>query len=319
MSEEQQGGGSGSPRGEGDRYGEATPADASGNRNGPGGDGPGKGSGEGAGSGGGPGPGSDDGNGSGDGGSNGRGSGNGGSNGDGNGPGQASVPEGLVAAVVNLVHTGPVLLGAYTIAELTAVDAIVDFLEARPSDDELAEAVRSLAARELLLAGDGDEVQVRGDLGIAVAFQQRARKVLDARTTGTQAGEPWRILVLPQPERICLMVRIDALGVHQMGLYKLDEAVRILVDWLPRGQSAEPEPDSDAVLDGAERAALLTVTEYTAEGSAEIAGASTDMVLARRDGRLHLYTREPEQGDRLVPGAVEGKEEVRERLARLLA
>jgi hypothetical protein len=37
---------------------------------------------------------------------------------------KASVPEGLISAVVNLVSTGPVLLGAYTIAELTAVDAI---------------------------------------------------------------------------------------------------------------------------------------------------------------------------------------------------
>ncbi|MGW6512393.1 hypothetical protein ACWGCP_33590, partial [Streptomyces niveus] len=142
-------------------------------------------------------------------------------------PGEASVPHGLVSAVVDLVNTGPVLLGAYTIAELTAVDAVVDFLEARPSEDELAEAVRSLAARELLLAGSsGEEVQVRGDLGIAVAFQQRARKVLDARTTGTEAGEPWRILLLPQPEEICLMIRIDALGVHQIGLHKLDEALR---------------------------------------------------------------------------------------------
>jgi hypothetical protein len=149
-------------------------------------------------------------------------------------PGEASVPEGLVSAVVNLVDTGPVLLGAYTIAELTAVDAIVDFLEARPSDEVLAEAVRSLAARQLLLAGSSSEqVQVRGDLGIAVAFQQRARKVLDARTTGTEAGEPWRILVLPQPEDICLIVRIDALGVHQIGLYKLDETLRMLTEWLP--------------------------------------------------------------------------------------
>jgi hypothetical protein len=238
------------------------------------------------------------------------------------GPGEASVPEGLVAAVVSLVNTGPVLLGAYTIAELTAVDAIVDFLEARPSDDELAEAVRSLAARELLLAGStGEQVQVRGDLGIAVAFQQRARKVLDARTTGTTAGEPWRILLLPQPERICLMVRIDALGVHQIGLYKLDEAIRVLMDWLPRGQSADPDPEleAEAVLGGAERAALLTVTEYTAEGSAEIAGASTDLVLARKGGRLHLLTQDPEQRDKLVLNAVEGKDEVRGRLATLLA
>ncbi len=66
------------------------------------------------------------------------------------GPSQASVPEGLVAAVVSLVDTGPVLLGAYTIAELTAVDAVVDFLEARPSDEVLTEAVRSLAARQLM-------------------------------------------------------------------------------------------------------------------------------------------------------------------------
>src|SRR5215469_17563299 len=124
------------------------------------------------------------------------------------GPGQAAVPEGLVSAVVHLVNTGPVPLGAYTAAELAAVDAIVDFLETRPSDDVLAEAVRSLAARQLLVGGSpGDPVQVRGDLGIAVAFQQRARMVLDARATGTVPGEPWRILLLPQPEKICLLIR----------------------------------------------------------------------------------------------------------------
>jgi len=52
--------------------------------------------------------------------------------------------------VVDLVGTGPVLLGAYTIAELTAVDAVVDFLEARPPDEALTEAVQSLAARQLI-------------------------------------------------------------------------------------------------------------------------------------------------------------------------
>ena len=56
-------------------------------------------------------------------------------------PSAAFVEDGLVSAVVSLVNTGPVLLGAYTIAELTAVDAIVDFLESRPSDEVLAEAV----------------------------------------------------------------------------------------------------------------------------------------------------------------------------------
>jgi hypothetical protein len=239
-------------------------------------------------------------------------------------PSQAAVPEGLVSAVVNLVDTGPVLLGAYTVAELTAVDAIVDFLEARPSDDVLAEAVRSLAARQLLVGGsggsDGEQVQVRGDLGIAVAFQQRARMVLDARATGTQAGEPWRILLLPQPEQICLMIRIDALGVHEIGLYKLGDALGQLADWLPRGDPAEPgrASDPDGVLAAAQRSALVTVTRYTTQGSAETAETSTDLVLARRDGELHEFRRDPAAPDRLVAGPRDGRD-VRDTLDELLA
>src|ERR1700759_2955396 len=89
--------------------------------------------------------------------------------------GGATVPDGLVSAVVPLVSTGPGLLGSYTIRALTAVDAVVHFLETKPSDEVLAEAVRSLAARQLLVSGDdGNQLQVRGDLGITVAFQRRA-------------------------------------------------------------------------------------------------------------------------------------------------
>jgi hypothetical protein len=247
-------------------------------------------------------------------------------------PGGASVPEGLVTSVVNLVGTGPVLLGAYTIAELTAVDAIVDFLEARPSDEVLAEAVRSLAARQLLVAGPpGEQVQVRGDLGIAVAFQQRARMVVDARVTGTEPGEPWRILLLPQPERICLVVRIDALGIHELGLYGFDEALGLLNAMLPRGPRADPDPaggdtagggtaggEIDRVLGASERSALVTVTPYTTDGSAEIAGASTDLVLARHEGRLHVFHRDPDDHGQLVPGTPEGKD-VRDTLVSLLS
>ena len=235
-------------------------------------------------------------------------------------PGEAAVPEGLVSAVVNLVNTGPVLLGAYTVAELTAVDAIVDFLETRPSDDVLAEAVRSLAARQLLVAGpDGEQIQVRGDLGIAVAFQQRARIVLDARSTGTETGEPWRILMLPQPEKICLVIRIDALGVHEIGLYKMDEAIDRLADWAPRGRRADPHEafDADQVLAESERAALVTVTRYTTEGSEEIAGTSTDLILARYGGRLHVFSRDPGDRAKLVPSS--NHAEVRETLLELLA
>jgi hypothetical protein len=236
------------------------------------------------------------------------------------GPTQASVPEGLVTAVVNLVGTGPVLLGAYTIAELTAVDAVVDFLETRPSDEALTEAVRSLAARELIVAGPpGQEVQVRGDLGIAVAFEQRARMVMDARATGTEPGEPWRILLLPQPEGICLVYRIDTYGVHEAGLYKLDVAIDQLTDWLPKGDQADPEQgtDADGVLSSADRSALITLTHYTTEGSAETGGESTDLVLARRQGRLHLFARDPQDRAKLVPRQWNGGN-VHDRLAGLL-
>lgn len=236
------------------------------------------------------------------------------------GPSPASVPAGLVTSVVDLVHTGPVHLGAYTVAELTAVDAIVDFLEARPSNEVLAEAVRSLAARQMLVAGPpGDQVQVRGDLGIAVVFQQRARMVLDARVTGTEPGEPWRILLLPQPEQICLVVRIDALGVHELGLYTLDEALRLVAALLPRGPRADSGPGAhaDQVLGTAERTALVTVTQYTAEGSAEVAGDSTDLVLARRDGHLHVFQRDHTDRGRLVPSPPNGKN-IRDTLASLL-
>jgi hypothetical protein len=222
-------------------------------------------------------------------------------------PGKAAVPEGLVASVVHLVDTGPLLLGAYTIAELTAVDAIVDFLEARPSDEVLAEAVRSLAARQLLIAGSGSgQVQVRGDLGIAVAFQQRARMVLDARATGTEPGEPWRILLLPMPEPVSLMVRIDALGVHELGLYRSADAVERLASWLPRGDEADgKDADPDAVLKRAERSALVTITRYTTSGSAEVAGDSTDLVLARAGGRLYAFARKTDDATRLRPRRLE--------------
>ena len=88
----------------------------------------------------------------------------------------------LINAIVNLVGTGPVPLGAYTVAEIFSVGGLLEFLEQEPSQEAISEAVRSLAARDLITTEPGDEfIEVRGDLGIAVAFQQRSRVVLDAR------------------------------------------------------------------------------------------------------------------------------------------
>ena len=214
----------------------------------------------------------------------------------------AAVPEGLVADVVELVGTGPVMLGGYTLAELFAVDAVVDFLEAAPSEDALSEAVRSLVARQLLVtAGDGDRLHVRGDLGIALAFQQRARTALDIRVAGTSPGEPWRVLVLPQPEGVALEMRIDALGVHTLALRSLDDVVDRLEEWLPGGEPVtDPESDPEATLAAAERSALLTTTHYTSTGSDEVAHSSSDVVLAAHGGRLHVLVRDPKSPDRLV-------------------
>ena len=130
-------------------------------------------------------------------------------------------PSDLVTAVVNLVGTGPVPLGAYTPAEIAAVGGLIDWLEREPGPEPLAEAVRSLAARDLITTETGEEhIEVRGDLGIGLAFQQRSRVVLDARMTGTEPDTPWRILLMPQPEQITLEVRIDALGIHFYSLRK---------------------------------------------------------------------------------------------------
>lgn len=43
-------------------------------------------------------------------------------------------------------------------------------------------------------------------------------------------------------------------------------------------------------------------------GSAEIAGASTDLVLVRRHGRLHLLARDPRDGSRLAPSPYEDQD-----------
>ena len=210
------------------------------------------------------------------------------------------VPPGLIDSVLHLVSTGPVPLGGYSLAEMVAVDAVVDFLDEMPSEEEVGEAVRSLAARQLLVAVGTDRLQVRGDLGIAVVFQQRARSVVDARVTGTEPGEPWRTLLLPQPEGVALEVLIDALGIYELSLRETDEALRRLRKRLPSGEPERGAADADTVLDAADRSALITVTTYTASGSSETAELSADIVLAKRHDRLYVFTRDADDHGRLV-------------------
>jgi hypothetical protein len=231
---------------------------------------------------------------------------------------ELGVPSGLIDAVLHLVSTGPVPLGGYSLAEMVAVDAVVDFLDEMPSEESIDEAVRSLAARQLLTAmPETERLQVRGDLGIAVVFQQRARSVIDVRVTGTEPGQPWRTLLLPQPEGVALEVLIDALGVHVLSLRETKDALHRLRERLPRGAAERESADPDEVLAAAEQTALVTVTQYSASSSKETAELSADIVLARHRERLYVFTRDPEDPERLVSqGLDEG--EVRE-LIRSLA
>lgn len=223
-------------------------------------------------------------------------------------------PSDLITAVVNLVGTGPVPLGAYTPAEIAAVGGLIDWLEHEPGPEPLAEAVRSLAARDLITTETGDEhIEVRGDLGIGLAFQQRSRIVLDARMTGTEPDTPWRVLLLPQPERITLEVRIDALGIHFYSLRKTSEALRRLTEQLPRGDRGPADADLDAVLTASPQTALVTVTHWQDDGERE----STDLILASGEQRFYVFLRDAEDSARFAAQALDGAE-VRALIERLI-
>jgi hypothetical protein len=224
------------------------------------------------------------------------------------------VPDELITAVVNLVATGPVPLGAYTPAEICAVGGLIDFLEHDPSQEVIGEAVRSLAARDLITTDAGAEhIDVRGDLGIGLAFEQRARVVVDARRTGTESDTPWRFLLLPQPEEVTLEVLIDTLGIHFFWLRKTDDAVKRLLEQLPSGDPGPREADLDTVLAASPQTALVTVTRWRDSGERE----STDVILAREDARLHVFLRAPDQPDRFAAQGI-GEGELRALLSGLM-
>lgn len=213
------------------------------------------------------------------------------------------VPAGLIESVVALVNTGPVPLGAYTLAEIAAVSGTIDFLEREPDAALVAEAVRSLAARNLITTAPGEqELEVRGDLGIALAFQERASRVLDVRVTGTKPDEPWRFLLLPQPEGITLEISIDALGIHFYALRTEEDALERLFERLPDGDGS-PSSDPEAALASAKRTALVTATAWTDDGTRE----SSDLVLAGGED-FHAFVRDPSDPSKLKSHELDGGE-----------
>ncbi len=219
--------------------------------------------------------------------------------------GHTDIPAGLVEAVVALVSTGPVPLGGYTLAEIDAVSGIVHALETEPPPEIVAEAVRSLAARNLITTTKGStDVQVHGDLGIALAFEQRSHTVVDARVTGTEPDEPWRFLLMPQPEQVTLEVAIDALGIHFYALRKTEDALERLYEHLPSGDRGPLDADADAVLAASPRAALVSVSHWEEDGTRH----TSDVVLARDGDTCHVFLRDADVPARLVAQSLDDDE-----------
>ena len=228
--------------------------------------------------------------------------------------GDAEIPQGLVDAVVHLVETGPVALGAYTLAEMDAVSGVVHFLERTPEPEAVAEAVRSLAARNLITTTAGSqEIAVRGDLGIALAFQQRARAVLDARATGTEPDRPWRFVLLPQPEGVTLEILVDALGIHFYSLRTTDDVLERLWGRLPSGERGHEHADADAVLVASRRTALVSVSHWGDDGARQ----THDIVLAQEGERCHVFLRDAQEPAKLAAHPL-GTDEWRAMVRKLL-
>ena len=147
-------------------------------------------------------------------------------------------------------------------------------------------------------------MQVRGDLGIALAFQERARVVVDARVTGSEPDRPWRFLLMPQPEDVTLEVLIDALGIHFYALRTTEDALERLWERLPHGDRGPKDADADAVLAASPRTALVSVSHWEDDGTRD----THDLVLAQDDDTCHTFVRDPSDPGRLVAQGLDDDE-----------
>ncbi|WP_446664775.1 hypothetical protein [Flexivirga sp. B27] len=218
---------------------------------------------------------------------------------------RVGIPEHSLEALVELVDTGPVPLGGYTLAEIYAVGGIAHLLEQEPDPALVAEAVRSLVARNLITTEAGsDELEIRGDLGLATALQHRARTVIDARVTGSEPDHPWRFILMPQPDGVTLEVLIDALGIHFYSLRKTDDTYDRLWERLPSGDRGAEDADADAVLEASPQKALVSVSTWNDAGDRD----TSDVVLAQDGDTCHVFVRSEQDPAKLVAAGMDNDE-----------
>ncbi|GGB45706.1 hypothetical protein GCM10011492_41040 [Flexivirga endophytica] len=226
---------------------------------------------------------------------------------------ETGIPEESLEALVQLVDTGPVPLGGYTLAEIYAVGGIAHLLEQEPDPALVAEAVRSLVARNLITTEAGsDELEIRGDLGIATALQHRASTVIDTRVTGSEPDHPWRFILMPQPDGVTLEVLIDALGIHFYSLRKTDDTYDRLWERLPSGDRGPDDADAESVLSASAYTALVSVSRWNDAGDRD----THDMVLAQEGERCHAFVRSADDPTTLVPAGM-AEDEWRDAIKRL--
>lgn len=217
-----------------------------------------------------------------------------------------------LADIAELVQTGPVDLGAYTQAEMAVVLGGAPAL-AGSSDEVLAEAVRSLAARGVLFRSEtADEVSIVGDLGLVLALIPARMGTLEIRRG--HAGEPdqpWRWLITVLPQGVVAVDRIDPLGLHRLALMSVRGVADTVVERLLAGPASIPKSDPGPVSAAAEdvrrvaaESSLRWQLIYRVPRSAGVVVAVEAHVLRTGPQSVFLVTRQPD-GEEFTRAAVD--------------
>ena len=209
----------------------------------------------------------------------------------------------VIKTLVGLVETGPLSLGAFTTAQILAVNGTAPGMPA-PEPAVLAEAVRGLVARGMAVPVDGsDEIDVRGDLGLLLTLQRRSRLLVDVVFRGRGEQRPWHLALVPQPEGVTLWGTIDPLGLHHLTLYQTADAVARLQQELPQGRVEVDNADGEVEerIEGAKESALVSVVRFS--DSAPV--SSDDLVIIDTGDQIEVLRRASREEPWLPTGVAE--------------